>query len=67
MATGEWIRFNEDSKAKNNRAKYVAEHGGEFVKGKKGWEWHGVTKVTQKPANVATQTTTTKKKDKKDV
>ena len=23
MATGEWIRFNEDSKAKNNRAKYL--------------------------------------------
>jgi hypothetical protein len=56
MASGEWIKFNEDSKAKNNRAKYVAEHGGEFVKGSKGWEWRET-----KTAVKATQTTKTKK------
>ena len=52
MAQKEWIRFNDDSRAKRNREKHVAANGGEFVKGKKGWEWKGTT-----PAPVAVKKT----------
>ena len=65
MASREWVRFNDDSRAKSNREKHVSAFGGEFVKSKKGWEWNGT-----KPAPVALnkfvkktiETTTHKKK-----
>jgi len=61
MASKEWVKFNDDSRAKGNREKHVAAFGGEFVKGGKGWEWKG-----SKPAPVAVkktvETTTPKKK-----
>lgn len=39
MATREWVRFNESSKAKRNREQHVEQNGGLFTKGGKGWEW----------------------------
>ena len=43
MASKEWIKFNEDSKAPSNRDAYCAEHGGEFTdRGRnRGWCWSG--------------------------
>lgn len=68
MATKEWVRFNDNSKAKLNRERHVAINGGEFVKGVKGWEWVGTKKPVAKPAppviKKTVQTTTTKKKVK---
>jgi|15BtaG_2_1085339.scaffolds.fasta_scaffold01565_3 hypothetical protein len=68
MAQHEWIRFNDCSKAKKNRENHIAEHGGTFVKGKKGWSW--VASVSKpKPVAVATakpsksKSRTTKKGD----
>ena len=61
MASREWVKFNEDSRAKTNRAKYIAENGGEFVKGGKGWEWRG-TKPAPAPVKKTVETTTPKKK-----
>ena len=61
MATREWVRFNEASGAKRNRERYVAAHGGEFVKGRKGWEWRG-TVPAPAPVKKTVQTTTPKKK-----
>ena len=64
MASREWVKFNDDSRAKRNREKHVAANGGEFVKGAKGWEWVN-TKPATKPAPVKkTVQTTTKKKIK---
>ena len=66
MATKEWVRFNDDSKARRNRERHVAVNGGEFVKGGNGWEWVN-TKPVVKPAppvvvKTTVQTTTTNKK-----
>ena len=62
MASSEWVKFNEDSKAKNNREKYVANHGGEFVKSGRKWLWHGEVKPAPQP-----KANTTKEKTKKKV
>ena len=43
MSSRQYIRFNEDSKAASNRARHIAENGGEFVKGSKGWVWKEAT------------------------
>tara|TARA_Y100000310_G_scaffold345096_1_gene461763 strand:+ start:2924 stop:3130 length:207 start_codon:yes stop_codon:yes gene_type:complete len=61
-----WLRFNDDSRARQNRARYVAENGGRFVRvGRAGWRWEG-TKPESKPAPKPTvkksSTSTTKKK-----
>ena len=37
--TREWVKMNEDSKSHLYRDKFVAEHGGEFVKNGRVWEW----------------------------
>ena len=68
MASREWVKFNEDSRAKRNRAKHIAENGGEFVKGKKGWEWRGTKPAPAPvaPVKKTVQTTTPKKKFKGD-
>jgi len=41
MASKEWVRFNEDAKAKQFREIQVSKYGGEFVyRGKsRGWHW----------------------------
>ena len=64
MAQHNWIKFNDCSKAKQNRAKHIASHGGTFVKGKKGWEW--VASVSKpKPAVTVTAKPKTSSKKKK--
>ena len=47
MASREWIRFNDDSRASGNRDKYIASHGGEFVKNEigRGWQWRPVASI----------------------
>jgi hypothetical protein len=37
--TREWVKCNDDSKSHLYRDKFVAEHGGEFVKNGTSWEW----------------------------
>ena len=44
-----WMKANDDSRAPQYRAKFVAEHGGEWVRGAKGWNWEG----SVKPVKVA--------------
>ena len=41
MASKEWVRFNEDAKAKQYREIQISKYGGEFVyRGKsRGWNW----------------------------
>lgn len=39
MSQQQWIKFNDCSKAKQNREKHIASNGGTFEKGKKGWSW----------------------------
>ena len=43
------MKANDDSRAPQYRAKYVAEHGGEWIRGAKGWNWEG----SVKPVKVA--------------
>ena len=52
MASREWIRFNDDSRARNNRDKYITSHGGEFVKNEigRGWQWRPVASI--RPAGI---------------
>ena len=74
MASRDWIRFNDDSRARNNRNKYISSHGGEFVKNEigRGWQWRPVAstsvrkprrkvikKVEPTPVVADTETTTT--------
>ncbi len=50
MASKEWVKFNEDSRAASNRADHVAKYGGEFTYfgRNRGWCWAGGH--TTKPA-----------------
>ncbi len=42
-----WVKMNEDSKSGMWRNKFVAEHGGEFIKKGRFWEWQTIyTSVT---------------------
>jgi hypothetical protein len=52
MATKQWLRFNDDSRARTNREKHIAENGGEFVNNGRGWEWVATVSkpVVSKPA-----------------
>ena len=59
MVTRQWVRFNDDARAQRNRKNYIAKHGGEFIKGRRGWEWHEETKSTTTTAQTTTRTTTT--------
>tara|TARA_Y100000296_G_C5098082_1_gene218420 strand:+ start:502 stop:708 length:207 start_codon:yes stop_codon:yes gene_type:complete len=57
MASKDWVRFNEDSRATANREAHVRSHGGEFTyRGKsRGWHWTGTVKkevVSPKPDTV---------------
>ena len=58
MASRQWLRFNDDSRAKTNREKHITENGGEFVNNGRGWEW---VATVSKPAkkNVITKKTST--------
>jgi len=72
MASKEWVKFNEDSRAGANRALHVDRHGGEFVYRGTGRGWHWVNgnsaPVAEETTVAATTTskkkTTTKKKTK---
>ena len=37
-----WVRMNGDSKSHIWRDKFISEHGGEFVKNGKFWEWQTI-------------------------
>lgn len=44
MSTGQYIKkCNDSSRAASNRTKYIAEHGGEFVKSGRKWLWQEAT------------------------
>ena len=63
MAQHEWIKFNDCSKAKQNRANHIASNGGTFEKGKKGWSWvASVSKPT--PAVFTAKPSKSKKKSR---
>jgi len=62
MATREWVRFNESSKAKRNREQHVELNGGLFTKGKKGWKWTATPVVERVTAPPIPKTETPKKK-----
>tara|TARA_S200002703_G_C3675948_1_gene207579 strand:+ start:405 stop:605 length:201 start_codon:yes stop_codon:yes gene_type:complete len=62
MSSGQYIaKCNDSSRAASNRAKYIAENGGEFVKSGRKWLWHGETKSAPQPEPVAEVKTKTKK------
>jgi len=46
--TREWVKCNEDAKAPQWRNKFIAEHGGEFVKKYRVWEWQNIHIPEQK-------------------
>ena len=56
MTSRQNIRFNDSSRAESNRARHIAENGGEFVKGGRKWVWQETT-----PAPAPTMKTTKKK------
>ena len=70
MASRQWIRWNDDSRAAANRAKHMAENGGSFVQGKGGWMWIPPQPVKQvstpKPAAKPSTKTEPKKEEKTD-
>ena len=37
-----WVKMNEDSKSHIWRDKFISEHGGEFVKNGRFWEWQTI-------------------------
>jgi hypothetical protein len=37
-----WVRMNDNSKSHIHRDKFVAEHGGKFVKNGRYWEWKSI-------------------------
>ena len=39
MASRQDIQFNDSSRAASNRARHIAENGGEFVKSGRKWVW----------------------------
>ena len=50
----EWVRYNEDSKAKKWRELKVQQDGGKFIQTRRGWEWV-YDSITQSPASLAPQ------------
>ncbi len=63
MASKQWLRFNDDSRAKTNREKHITENGGEFVNKCRGGEWVATVSkpVVSRPAKkkVITKKTST--------
>ena len=37
-----WVKMNEDSKSHLHRKNFITEHGGEFIKNGKFWEWQNI-------------------------
>lgn len=62
MASRQWVRWNEDSRAAANRAKHLAENGGSFVHGKGGWMWIA-PQAAPAPKPVIKPVTSTKTKE----
>jgi len=69
MASREWVRFNEDSRAPRNRAKHVEENGGHFERNRKnlggnrgGWQWVAPTEEKKAPKKPAAKKPAAKKK-----
>jgi len=60
MANRDWVRFNEDSKAKKWRELKVQQDGGKFIRTRRGWEW-----TADVVEEVAAPKPATKKKKKK--
>ena len=69
MASKDWVKFNEDSRAAGNRAAHVAKYGGEFTyRGRnRGWCWAGGHATPPKKAEkpVAVKKSTVEKSKKK--
>tara|TARA_Y100000034_G_C6827889_1_gene373434 strand:+ start:911 stop:1132 length:222 start_codon:yes stop_codon:yes gene_type:complete len=64
MSSKDWLRFNDDSRAKSNREKYITKNGGEFINSGRGWEW--VASVSKpKPAVVSAKPKPSSSKKKK--
>ena len=40
--TREWIKCNDDARSHINRESFISEHGGEFVKSGRFWEWRSI-------------------------
>ncbi len=64
MASKDWVKFNEDSRAASNRANHVAKYGGEFTnRGKnRGWCWSGGGDDSSPAPKKATTVVNTRKK-----
>ena len=43
-----WVKMNDDSKSNIWRGKFVEEHGGEFVKNGRFWEWQTIHSIESK-------------------
>tara|TARA_S200002703_G_scaffold140192_2_gene131315 strand:- start:26 stop:202 length:177 start_codon:yes stop_codon:yes gene_type:complete len=56
MSLRQHIKFNDSSRAASNRARHIAENGGEFVKSGRKWVWQEAA-----PAPAPTKKTTKKK------
>ena len=66
MASKEWVRFNEDSRAPRNRAKHVEENGGHFERNpgngrRGGWQWVAPIEEKKAPAKPAAKKAPAKK------
>ena len=40
--TKTWVKMNDDSKSHIWRSKFIQEHGGEFIKNGRFWEWQTI-------------------------
>jgi len=49
--TREWIKINDNSKSYLHREKFIAEHGGEFIKNGSSWVWQIYIVVVRKIVN----------------
>ena len=63
MSSGQFITKcnGYSSRAASNRAKYIAENGGEFVKSGRKWKWRGEVKPAPQPKTNTTKKSTNKK------
>ena len=50
MASKSWVLFNESSKAREHRERFVSENGGSFkyLSKSKGWHWVGEVAAPKK-------------------
>jgi len=40
--TREWVKCNDDAKSHIHRESFISEHGGEFIKSGRFWEWQNI-------------------------